>query len=95
MFSDCRSLVANLNAEMPVQLQHKRHQVELNAIRQSVFDEDGRRTSEVYPQGGDQVDWLATAIQAADFRFWILVSTRYHVKATRSLMQVVRQRQDP
>ena len=62
MLSDCRSLVANLNTEVP----SKRLQIELDAIRQSIFDGDGRRTAEVYPKGGDRVDWVATATQIAD-----------------------------
>ena len=66
MLSDCRSLVANLNTEVPSRVQDKRPQIELDAIRQSIFDGDGRRTAEVYPKGGDRVDWVATATQAAD-----------------------------
>ena len=30
------------------------------------IDCDGRRTAEVYPKGGDRVDWVATATQIAD-----------------------------
>ena len=66
MLSDCRSLVANLNTEVPSRVQDKRLQIELDAIRQSIFDGDGRRTAEVYPKGGDRVDWVATATQVAD-----------------------------
>ena len=66
MLSDCRSLVANLNTEVPSRVQDKRLQIELDAIRQSIFDGDGRRTAEVYPRGGDRVDWVATATQIAD-----------------------------
>ena len=47
MLSDCRSLVANLNTEVPSRVQDKRLQTELDAIRQSIFDGDGRRTAEV------------------------------------------------
>ena len=66
MLSDCRSLVANLNTELPSRVQDKRLQIELDAIRQSIFDGDGRRTAEVYPKGGDRVGWVATATQIAD-----------------------------
>ena len=67
MLSDCRSLVANLNTEVPSRVQDKRLQKELDAIRQSIFDGDGRRTAEVYPKkGGDRVDWVATATQIAE-----------------------------
>ena len=66
MLSDCRSLVANLNTEVPSRVQDKRLQIELDAIRQSIFDGDGRRTAEVYPKAGDCVDWVATATQVAD-----------------------------
>ena len=65
MLSDCRSLVADLNTEVPSRVQDKRLQIELDAIRQSIFDGDGRRTAEVYPKGGDCVDWVATATQVA------------------------------
>ena len=64
MLSDCRSLVANLNTEVPSRLQDKRRQVELDTIRQSIFDGDGRRTAAA--GGGDRVDWVATATQIAD-----------------------------
>ena len=66
MLSDCRSLVANLNAEVLSRVPDKRLQIELVAIRQSIFDGDGRRTAEVYPRGGDRADWVATAAQIAD-----------------------------
>ena len=63
---NCRSLVANLDAEAPPRVQDKRLQKQLNAMRQLIFNDDGRRTSDVYPQRGDRVDWIATATQAAD-----------------------------
>ena len=66
MLSDCRSLVANLNTEVLSRVQDKWLQIELDAIRQSIFDGDGRRTAEVYPKGGDRVDWVATVTQVAD-----------------------------
>ena len=66
MLPDCRSLVANLNTEVPSRVQEKRLQIELDAIRQSIFDGDGRCAAEVYPKGGDRVDWVATATQIAD-----------------------------
>ena len=93
MLSDCRSLVANLNTEVPSRVQDKRLQIELDAIRQSMFDGDGRRTAEVYPKGGDRVDWVVTATQVADCltksmkpttcsEFWIRASTRSCAKGT-------------
>ena len=51
MLSDCQSLLANLNTEVPSRVPDKRLQIELDAIRQSIFDSDGRRTAEVYPKG--------------------------------------------
>ena len=51
MLSDCRRLVANLNTEVPSRVQDKRLQIELDAIRQSIFDGDGRRAADVYPNG--------------------------------------------
>ena len=62
----CRSLIANLNTEVPSRVQDKRLQIELDGIRQWIFDGDGRRTAEVYPKGGDCVDWVAQATQLAD-----------------------------
>ena len=50
MLSDCRSLVANLNTEVPSRVQDKRLRIELDAICQSIFDGDGKRTAEVYPR---------------------------------------------
>ena len=66
MLSDCKSLVAHLNADQPARVQDKRLQIELSAIRQSIFLDDGRPTIDVYPEGGDGVDWIDTATQAAD-----------------------------
>ena len=66
MLSGCRSLVANLNTEVPSRVRDRRLQIELDAIRQSIFDGDRRRTAEVYKKRGDRVDWVATAIQIAD-----------------------------
>ena len=66
MLSDCRSLVANLNTEVPSRVQDKRLQIELDALCQPIFDGDGRRTAEVYPKGGDRVHWVATATQVVD-----------------------------
>ena len=63
MLSDCRSLVANLNTENLSRVQDKRLQIELDIIRQSIFDDDGRRTPEVYPKKGDRVDWVTTVTQ--------------------------------
>ena len=37
MLLDCRSLVANLNTEVPSRVQDERLQIELDAIRQSIF----------------------------------------------------------
>ena len=44
MLSGCLSLVDNLNVEVPGRVQDKRLQIELDALRQSVFTNDGRRT---------------------------------------------------
>ena len=66
MLSDCQSLVVNLNTEVPSRVQDKRLQTELDAIHQSIFDGDGRRTAEVYPKRRHRVDWVATATQIVD-----------------------------
>ena len=67
MLSDCRSLLANLKTEVPSKAQEKMLQIELDAIRQSIFDGDGRRTAKVYPKGADRVKWVATATEIADW----------------------------
>ena len=86
--SDCKSLVSHLNAEQPARVQDKRLQIELSALRQSIFLDDGRRTVEVYHDGGDRVDWIDTATQAADcltksmkpdFLIRIIVTGKYKV----------------
>ena len=64
--TDCRSLAGHLNAEAPARVQDKSLQIELSALRQSIFSEDGNRTFEIYPSGGDRIDWIDTPIQAAD-----------------------------
>ena len=65
--TDCRSLADHLNTEAPTRVQDKRLQIELSALRQSIFNEDGVSTVEAYPLGGDRVDWVDTATQAADY----------------------------
>ena len=52
MLSDCRSLVDHLNVEAPAKVQDKRLQIELNALRQSIFLDNGTRTATYYPDGG-------------------------------------------
>ena len=64
--TDCRSLADHLNTETPSRVQDKRLQIELSALRQSVFTEIGDRSCKAYPCGGDRVDWIDTATQAAD-----------------------------
>ena len=64
--TDCRSLADHPNSDAPARVQDKRLQIELSALRQSIFTEDGNRTCEVYPGGGDRVGWIDTATQAAD-----------------------------
>ena len=64
--TDCRSLADNLNTEAPSRVQDKRLQIELSALCQSIFTEDGVTSCEAYPNGGDRVDWIDTATQAAD-----------------------------
>ena len=48
MWLDCRSLADHLNAEAPARVQDKRLQIELSALRQSIFSEDGNRTVEAW-----------------------------------------------
>ena len=71
MLSDCRSLAANLTTEAPSRVQDKRLQIELDAMRQSILDGDGRRTTEVYANGGrrltgfqQQFKWQTASLKA-------------------------------
>ena len=64
--TDCRSLADNLKTETPPRVQDKRLQIELSALRQFIFTEDGVRTVEAHPYGGDRIDWVDTSTQAAD-----------------------------
>ena len=52
MLSDWRSPVDHVNVEVPAKMQDKRLQIELNALRQSIFLDDGTRTATYYPDGG-------------------------------------------
>ena len=47
-------------------MQDKRLQIELNALRQAIFLDDGTRTVNHYPAGGDRVDWCDTHTQVGD-----------------------------
>ena len=64
MLSDCRSLVDDLNVEVPAKVEDKRLQIEINPLRQAIFLDDGTATH--YPAGGDCADWCDTATQATD-----------------------------
>ncbi|CAE7356892.1 RE1 [Symbiodinium natans] len=66
MLTDCRSLSEHLNVEVPSRVQDKRLQIELNALRQALFEDDGTRSTEVFPGAGDQVVWTSTATMIAD-----------------------------
>ena len=83
MLSDCRSLVANLNTEVPSRVQDERLQIELDAMRQSIFDGDGRRTAEVYPKGGDRVDVENPALEATP----LYLTDREHSSRPRPSLQ--------
>ena len=80
-------LVANLNVKVPGRVQDR--QIELNALRQSVFADDGRRTADFYPEGRDRVDWCDTGTQVADcltksmkpdFLLKVLDTGKYQIK---------------
>ena len=77
MLSDCRSLVANLNTEVPPRVQDKRLRIELDAIRQSIIDGDGRRTAEVYPKGG-VADCLTKSVKPT-YMLRVLDTCKYQV----------------
>jgi hypothetical protein len=65
ILSDCRSLTQHVNAEVPARCSDKRLQIEMSSIRQSLYDE-GDRTWDKWPEGGDCVEWVATATMIAD-----------------------------
>ena len=56
--TECRSMADHLNTEARARVQNKRLQIELSALRQSIFTEDGNRTFEIYLAGGDRVDGI-------------------------------------
>ena len=62
--SDCRSLVDYVNSSVPAKTQDKRLGIELASIRQSVWNEQNERTWN--GQGGDKIEWTATATMPAD-----------------------------
>ena len=62
--SDCRSLVDYVSSNVPAKTQDKRLGIELTSKRQSVWDEQNQRTCN--RQGGDKVEWTATATMPAD-----------------------------
>ena len=64
--SDCRSLVSHLKTEVPPKIADKRLSIEMAAIRQSLWNEDGTRTAVSFPEGGDRIRWIATATMVAD-----------------------------
>ena len=101
MLPDCRSRLVAKQHGSACRVQDKWLQIELDAISQSIFDDDGRRTSEVYSQGRDRVDWVTTATPIADFRTKSMKPTQMLTvldtcncqisrEVTRSLMQVVK-----
>ena len=47
--TDCRSLSDHLNTDTPSRVQDKRLQIELSALRQSVFTDIGERSCKVAP----------------------------------------------
>ena len=63
--SDCRSLVSHLKTEAP-KIADKRLSIEIAAIRQSLWNEDGTRMAVSFPEGGDRIRWIATATMVAD-----------------------------
>ena len=66
MLTDCRSLSDNLNSEVPSKVQDKRLQIELNALRQALFDDDGSKLIDRYPDAADRITWTSTATMIAD-----------------------------
>ena len=90
MFTDCRSLSDNLNSEVPsTKVQDKRWQIELNALRQALFDDDGSKLIDRYPDAADRITWTSTATMIADcltksmkpdFLIGVLRDCVYHIE---------------
>ena len=66
LLTDCRSLHDHLNADVPATVSDKRLQIELNAMRQSLFEDNGARSIDVFPEGGDRLRWIETSTMIAD-----------------------------
>ncbi|OLQ13892.1 hypothetical protein AK812_SmicGene2008 [Symbiodinium microadriaticum] len=62
-----------------------RLQTELSFLRQPIFAEDGERTCEVYPGGGDRVDWIDTDQMAQQQRLQKQLALRHTMAAQRNV----------
>ena len=92
LLTDCRSLHDHLNADVPATVSDKRLQIELNAMRQSLFKDTGARSTDVFPEGGDRLRWIETSTMIADaltksmkpaFLLRVLLDGEYRVCATK------------
>ena len=66
LLTDCRSLHDHLNADVPVTVSDKRLHIELSAMKQSLFEDTGARSTDVFPEGGDRLRWIDTSTMSAD-----------------------------
>ncbi|CAK9105287.1 unnamed protein product [Durusdinium trenchii] len=64
--SDCMSLVKHLNSDLLSKCQDKRLEIEMRSMRQSLREEDDRKTYVVYPNGGDRLNWIHTSSMISD-----------------------------
>ena len=64
----CRSLNDHWNADIPATEGDKQLQIELSSIRQSLFQDDGSQSTDVFPECGDGFWWIETSTMIADAR---------------------------
>ena len=64
-FSDCRSLCDHLDAETLAKVSDKRLGIELAAIHENLW-QGPQRTWNIFPNGGDRLDWISTHTMLSD-----------------------------
>ena len=64
-FSDCRSLCDHLDAETLAKVSDKRLGMELAAIHENLW-QGPQRTWNIFPNGGDRLDWISTHTMLSD-----------------------------
>ena len=94
LLTDCRSFHNHLNSDVAVAatVNDKKLQIELNAMRQSLFEDNGACSTDVFPEGGDRLRWIETSTMIADaltkstkpaFLLRVLTDGKYRVRTTK------------